>query len=136
MNALAARRATMPSLRTFGRALAVATCMLATASCQTTQAVSPPSVFAGTAVQALPPVVEDLEHRTFNYFWELGSPANGLVPDRWPTPSFSSIAAVGFGLTAYGVGVERGWISREQAADRTLATLRFFARCADGELGA
>ena len=54
------------------------------------------------------------------------------MPDRWPTPSFSSIAAVGFGLTAYGVGVERGWISREQAVDRTLATLRFFARAPQG----
>ena len=59
-------------------------------------------------------------------------PANGLVPDRWPTPSFSSIAAVGFGLTAYGVGAERGWITRDQALDRTLATLRFFARAPQG----
>jgi hypothetical protein len=52
--------------------------------------------------------------------------ANGLTPDRWPTPSFSSIAAVGFALTAYPIGVEHGWITRQQAADRTLATLRFF----------
>ncbi|HEY0660037.1 MAG TPA: glucoamylase family protein [Lysobacter sp.] len=80
----------------------------------------------------LPPLFDDLERRTFNYFWELGNPANGLVPDRWPTPSFSSIAAVGFGLTAYGVGVERGWITREQAVDRTLATLRFFASAPQG----
>jgi hypothetical protein len=55
-----------------------------------------------------------------------------LVPDRWPTPSFSSIAAVGFGLTAYGVGVERGWITRDQAIERTLATLRFFANAKQG----
>src|SRR5678815_1377421 len=80
----------------------------------------------------VPPLIDDLQHRTFDYFWELGNPVNGLVPDRWPTPSASSIAAVGFGLTVYGVGVERGWISREQAADRTLATLRFFARAPQG----
>jgi hypothetical protein len=49
------------------------------------------------------------------------------VPDSYPGQSFSSIAAVGFGLTAYGVGVERGYITRGQAAKRTLATLRFFA---------
>jgi len=29
-------------------------------------------------------------------------------------------------LTAYPIGVEHGWITRAQAADRTLATLRFF----------
>ena len=80
----------------------------------------------------LPALLDDIEHRTFAYFWDLGNSANGLVPDRWPSKSFSSIAAVGFGLSAYGVGVERGWISREQAAERTLATLRFFDRAAQG----
>ena len=80
----------------------------------------------------VPELVQDLQRRTFDWFWETGNPVNGLVPDRWPTPSASSIAAVGFGLTAYGVGAERGWISREQAVDRTLATLRFFARAPQG----
>ncbi|WP_309660902.1 glucoamylase family protein, partial [Sphingomonas sp.] len=69
----------------------------------------------------------DLERRTFDWFWDTGNSANGLVPDRWPTKSFSSIAAVGFGLTAYPIGAERGWISRAAARGRTLATLRFFA---------
>ena len=54
------------------------------------------------------------------------------MPDRWPTKSFSSIAAVGFGLTAYPIGAERGWISRAQARVRTLATLRFFANAPMG----
>lgn len=91
------------------------------------------TVAAGQPAQRpLPPLFDDIERRTFDYFWELGDPQTGLIPDRWPTPSFSSIAAVGFGLTAYGVGAERGWISREQAVDRTLATLRFFARAPQG----
>jgi len=51
----------------------------------------------------------------------------GLVPDRYPTPSFASIAAVGFALTAYPIGVERGYITRAQAGQRLLATLRFLA---------
>jgi len=84
------------------------------------------------APAALPPLIEDLERRSFDYFWELGNPANGLIPDRWPSKSFSSIAAVGFGLTSYGVGVERGWISREQALHRSLVTLRFFASAPQG----
>jgi hypothetical protein len=69
--------------------------------------------------------LNEVQERTFRFFWETTNSSNGLVPDRWPTPSFSSIAAVGFGLTAYIVGVERGWVTREQARARVLATLRF-----------
>jgi hypothetical protein len=76
--------------------------------------------------------LDDLERRTFDWFWDLANPVNGLIPDRWPSKSFCSIAAVGFGLTALPVGVERGWISRAQARDRTLVTLRFFAGAPQG----
>jgi hypothetical protein len=78
-------------------------------------------------VRSLPPMFDDLAERTFRFFWDTANPANGLVPDRWPTPSFCSIAAVGFALTAYPIGVERGWIARADARRRTLATLDFFA---------
>jgi hypothetical protein len=78
------------------------------------------------------PFLDTLQQRTFNFFWERTNPANGLTPDRWPAKSFSSIAAVGFGLTAYSVGVERGWITRQQAADRTLTTLRWFYQAPQG----
>jgi hypothetical protein len=75
-------------------------------------------------------MVADLEKRTFQWFWDSANPSNGLIPDHWPggnkDDQFSSIASVGFGLTAYGIGVERGYITRDQAIDRTLTTLRFF----------
>lgn len=74
----------------------------------------------------------DLERRSFDFFWQTTNPANGLVPDRWPTPSFASVAAVGFGLSAYPIGVQRGWVTREQARERTLATLRFFHNAPQG----
>jgi hypothetical protein len=86
---------------------------------------------AGSA-QPLPPFYADIERRTFNFFWETVNRKNGLVPDRWPTPSFCSIAAVGFGLAAYPIGVERGWCSREDARDLTLTTLRFFWNAPQG----
>ena len=70
--------------------------------------------------------LDTLQERTFRFFWERANPANGLIPDRWPTPSFSSVAAVGFGLAAYPVGIERGWITRSEGVERTLTTLRFF----------
>jgi hypothetical protein len=74
------------------------------------------------------PMLSDIEERTFRFFWETANPKNGLVPDRYPTPSFASIAAVGFALTAYPIGIERGYISREEAQERVLVTLRFFDR--------
>ncbi len=70
--------------------------------------------------------IETLERDTFRWFWEATPAATGLTPDRAPTRSFSSIAAVGFALTAYGVGAERGYVTREEAAERALTTLRNF----------
>ena len=76
--------------------------------------------------------LEDLKHRTFLYFWELAEPGNGQIPDRWPTKSFSSIAAKGFGLAAYIDGVENNYITREEAAGRVLKTLKFYDKLAQG----
>jgi hypothetical protein len=80
--------------------------------------------------------LDDLERRTFRWFWDKANPVNGLVPDREPTASFSSVAAVGFGLTAYPIGVERGWVTREAARERTLTTLRFLRNAPAGEAAA
>src|SRR5437868_4295301 len=76
--------------------------------------------------------LDTLEQRTFTWFWEKSDANNGLTPDRWPTKSFSSVAAVGFALTAYPVGVERGYVSRTAAADRVLSTLRFMYNAPQG----
>ncbi len=90
------------------------------------------SAGSSDGVRALPPLFEDLEERTFRFFWETVNRENGLVPDRWPSPSFSSIAAVGFGLTCYAIGVERGFCARTEARDLTLTTLRFFWNAPQG----
>ncbi len=74
----------------------------------------------------------DLQRDTFRYFWDITNPTTGLTPDRFPGPSASSIAAIGFALTAYPVGVEHDWISRAQAAERTLITLRFLWKAPQG----
>lgn len=66
--------------------------------------------------------LDELQRRTFNFFWETVD-KNSQVPDRYPTMNFTSIAATGFGLSSYLVGVERGYITREQAAERVLKTL-------------
>jgi hypothetical protein len=87
-------------------------------------AVVAPAASAPAAPASETALLDDVESRGFHYFWDLADRRTFLVPDRAPTPSFSSIAAVGFGLTAYGVGAERGYVPRAAAAARTLATLR------------
>jgi hypothetical protein len=73
----------------------------------------------------LTPLLASLQQQTFNYFWETSDPVTGLAPDRYPNPPFASIAAIGFALTAYPIGVENGWITRSAAAQRVQATLQF-----------
>ena len=70
--------------------------------------------------------LEKLQHESFNYFLLETNPSNGLVIDKtepdWP----ASIAATGLALASYPVAVERGFMSRDAAVERTLTTLRFF----------
>jgi len=73
-----------------------------------------------------PESLDDLQRVTFNYFMHEANPANGLIIDKTRKGCPASIAAVGLALSAYPVGVERGFISRAAATQRTLATLRFF----------
>ena len=67
-----------------------------------------------------------LQLQSFGYFLHEANPVNGLVIDKtapdWP----ASIAATGLALAVYPVSVERGFMSRDAAVERTLATLRFF----------
>lgn len=76
---------------------------------------------------------DSLSLRTFNFFWDNADSVSGNQPDRWPTKSFSSIAATGFGLTSYLIGVNRGYIQRDQAAERVLKTLKFFHHSKKGD---
>ena len=77
-------------------------------------------------------LLSTLERHSFLYFVHQTNPVNGLVRDKsrdgWP----ASIAAVGMALAAYPVGVELGYMTREDAAQRTLTTLRFFTTAPHG----
>ncbi|HTU66742.1 MAG TPA: glucoamylase family protein [Steroidobacteraceae bacterium] len=101
---------------------------LALAGCKTRPATLDPVVVKVTPVASINPLdsfFEELEKRTFNYFWDTAEPETGLVPDRWPNSPFASIAACGFALNAYAIGAERGWVTRAQARARVLQMLKF-----------
>ena len=76
--------------------------------------------------------LDKLERDTFGYFLKETNRANGMVPDNTRADAHASIAAIGFALAAYTVGVERGFVTRREAIDRTLTTLRFFRDSSQG----
>jgi len=104
---------------------------------------SPPSATVSTMPDPFPSddaFLDYLQQANFDYFWYAANPANGLVPDRSTAGSACSIAAVGFGLTAIGIAIDHGWISRDQGAARVLTTLNTFwngpqGTNASGEIG-
>lgn len=110
--------------------------LLALAACTST-ATTPPAAADGNSAAALPQLTqaefaEQLSQRTFQYFWETTDTERCLAPDRWPSNPFSSIAATGFALTAYGIGAERGYVTREEAAQRTRDCLEFYWNAPQG----
>ncbi len=93
-------------------------------------------LMSGCKPAVVPPVdktadeIIELEMRaSFDFFWTQavtaeGSVAYGLISDRAPgNPGLASMASVGFGLTAIVIGVEKGYISREQGYERVNKTL-------------
>jgi hypothetical protein len=88
--------------------------------------------------------LEDVERRSFQYFWEQGDPQTGLVPDRARMDgspldenhtNVASIAATGFGITALCIAAESRWIDAGQARERVRNSLRFFANKAVHQKG-
>jgi hypothetical protein len=74
--------------------------------------------------------LEDLEHATFQFFWEQADSHSGLTKDRCHVrvadkSNVASIAATGFALTALCIGQQRGYVSYAESRDRVLNTLRF-----------
>ena len=79
-------------------------------------------------------LIEAIQRQTFRFFWEASHPFSGLAPDRCKTSGNTrdedvmAIGGTGFGVMALIVGVERGWITREQALQRLTGILKLLVR--------
>jgi hypothetical protein len=71
-------------------------------------------------------LLDEIERAAFGFFREVVNPDNGLVADNTRDGSPCSIAVVGFALSVYPIAVERGWMTRGEALELSLAALRFF----------
>jgi hypothetical protein len=77
-------------------------------------------------------LVTRLQRAAFSYLTQYADPQTGLVADTSRPGSPSSIAVTGFALSCYPVGVKNGWMTRAEAAERTLRILQFFQQSAQG----
>lgn len=80
-------------------------------------------------------LVAVLQREAFSYLIDYSDEETGLVADTSRPGSPCSIAVVGFALSAYPVAVQNGWLTRSEAAARTLKVLRFLSTGAQSEAG-
>lgn len=75
-------------------------------------------------------LLDDVQRGAFLYFWDEVHEQTGMVRDR-SSADIVSVAGVGFQLSALPIGVERGWVSREQAQARALLIMQSLAGAPD-----
>ncbi len=69
-------------------------------------------------------LLDEIQRGCFEFLWkEVGNPVP-LIVDRLTDKRVSSLAGVGFQLSAIPIGIERGWITREEGLERARAILQ------------
>jgi len=93
-----------------------------------------PSIASDSLLYGVPSdFIEDLKQRTFNYFWEVVDTKTWQTDDRYPSRSFVSVAATGFALPAYIIGIHNNYITREQGAERVHNVLEWLWNAPQGD---
>ncbi len=71
-----------------------------------------------------------VQEQTFKYFWGFAHPISGLARERNTSGETVTIGGSGFGIMAILVGIERGFITRQEGIDR-IETIVNFLKNAD-----
>ena len=77
-----------------------------------------------------------VQERTFRYFWDYAHPVSGLARERLGSDDIVTSGGSGFGVMAFPVAVERGFITRDEAVERLLKIVNFLGCKADKFHGA
>ena len=72
-------------------------------------------------------LLDEISEACFAFFWREANPESGLIKDR-SNHDVCSVASLGFGLASLPIGVERGYVSSEEAKDRAVRALRTLER--------
>ena len=117
-------------MKIMNKVLALVLAMTLTLGCLAGCTQTPPETtlpvetqYHATEVNKLTDVAEMEAKGCFDFFWNQinlkeDSKGYGLIDDRYPSNGAASIASVGFGLAAIPIGVERGWITWDEGAQR------------------
>lgn len=89
-----------------------------------------------TAIDPSPkfPLISDDElmtkvlEQTFKYFWDFAHPESGMARERNSSGNLVTMGGSGFGVMAILVGIERGFITRQQGVDRLSKIVDFLER--------
>lgn len=81
-------------------------------------------------------LLDTVQYQTFQYFWNGAEPTSGLARERihmdniYPQndQNVITLGGSGFGVMAILVGIERGWITREQALKRFQKNVDYLAK--------
>ena len=77
-----------------------------------------------------------VQEKTFKYFWDYAHPVSGLSRERLNSGDIVTSGGSGFGIMAIPVGIERGFITREEGAERMLTIATFLDEKAERFHGA
>ena len=77
-----------------------------------------------------------VQKQTFDYFWSYGHPDSGLARERLGSDNTVTTGGSGFGVMTLPVAVERGFVSRSEAAQRLRKIVDFLGTKADRFHGA
>jgi len=76
-----------------------------------------------------PDLLDLVQLGCFRYYWEAGHPDAGLAPEILPGDEhMMALGGNGFGVMALLAAAERGFVTREQAAERLVKITRFLGR--------
>lgn len=70
-------------------------------------------------------LLDSVQKATFRYFWDFAHPTSGLARERNTSGDLVTIGGSGFGVMAIIVGIERGFISRQEGINRLEKIVKF-----------
>lgn len=70
-------------------------------------------------------LLDKIQSATFKYFWDFAHPESGMARERNTSGDLVTTGGSGFGLKAILVGIQRGYISRDEGINRLIKIVNF-----------
>ena len=70
-------------------------------------------------------LLDMVQEYTFRYFWDFAHPVSGLIRERNTSSGTVTMGGTGFGIMSILVGIERGFVTREEGLERVNLMVNF-----------